>query len=414
MDQLLSFPDALDVVLAHARVVPQPTTETVALVEAQGRVLAEAVVADRDQPPFDRSTRDGFAVVASQVSDDATPTERTVLGLVRAGEVWTGKAVTPSTAVEIMTGAPVPEGANAVVMVEHATVSGSTLQIAPGRPPAPGQNIVPRGAELRAGAPAVTRGVRLGAAELAAAASLGAARCSVFRQPRVAILSTGDELVGLEETPAAHQIRNSNTYALAALVQQAGGVADRLSIARDTLQALRLALGEATASADLLLLSGGVSAGKYDLVETALAECGARFHFTGVRMQPGKPVVFGTLPRAGRPDLPFFGLPGNPISTEVTFTCFAAPLLQALAGGSELLPRLALARLDEPTGANASITRLLPARLTSSFTRKATVRITPWQGSGDLAANARSNCFVLLPPGADPLAAGDLVTVLLR
>lgn len=408
MDQLLPFSAALDLVLAYARDLLPPTAETVPLPEALGRTLAAEIVADRDQPPFDRSTRDGFAVLASPA---ASPATRTVAGLLRAGETWVGDPVTASTAVEIMTGAPLPAGANAVVMVEHATLSGSTLTL--GSEPAAGQNVVPRGAELRAGVAALTPGTLLGPAELAVAASLGAAHCPVYRQPRVAILSTGDELVEVHETPAMHQIRNSNSYALAALVQTAGGMADRLPIARDSVESLRSALDQA-AGADLLLLSGGVSAGKFDLVETALAERGARFRFTGVLMQPGKPVVFGSLQRAGRPDLPFFGLPGNPISTEVTFRSFAAPLLRALGGGTELLPRLALARLAEPTPANAKLTRLLPARLSSTFAEPATVRITPWQGSGDLAANARSNCFALLPPRTDAFAAGELVSVLLR
>ena len=418
MDQLLSFSAALDVVLTHARNLPAPAAELLPLPDALFRILAQPVLADRDQPPFDRSTRDGFAVFTfpppALLEAAASQPDRTILGLLRAGEVWSGDAITPSSAVEIMTGAPVPRGANAVVMVEHATVSGSTLTISPGHAPTPGQNIVPRGAELRAEAPALDSGTRLGPSELAIAASLGAASCPVYRQPRVAILSTGDELVDLADTPAPHQIRNSNSYALAALVQQTGGVADRLAIARDSLDALRAGLDQAMPTADLLLLSGGVSAGKFDLVETALAERGARFGFTGVRMQPGKPVVFGALPRPGQPDLPLFGLPGNPISTEVTFTCFAAPLLRALSGANDLLPRLALARLTEATPARPGLTRVLPAHLAADFSEPATVRLTPWQGSGDLAANARSNCFAVLPERPEPFASGELLTVLLR
>ncbi len=407
MNQLLSFPAALDLVLHHARTLPAPPTELLTLPEALGRILAEPILADRDQPPFDRSTRDGFALLASP------SLTRAVIGQLRAGDLWSGPALTPHTAVEIMTGAPVPPGADAVVMIEHTTLSNNTLAISPQHIPSPGQNLVKKGAELPSGATALAPGTRLGPAEIAIAASLGKSPILVFRQPQVSILATGDELVDLGEVPSLQQIRNSNSFALAALVAQTGALPTRLPIARDTLQSLHDALDRALES-DLLLLSGGVSAGKFDLVETALAARNSRVFFTGVRMQPGKPVVFGALPRTGRPDLPFFGLPGNPISTEVTFTCLAAPLLRALGGASDLLPRLALARLAEPVAANPNLTRILPAHLAATFADPATVRLTPWQGSGDLAANARSNCFAVLPNQPQPFRPGDLLTVLLR
>jgi molybdopterin molybdotransferase len=242
-------------------------------------------------------------------------------------------------------------------------------------------------------------------------------------RPKVAIVATGDELVEVDEVPGDRQIRNSNGYALAALVEAAGGRAERLGIARDTREGLLTRTGEGQRS-DLLLLSGGVSAGKYDLVEEVLGELGAEFLFTGVRMQPGRPVVFGRLPgsesasqrvseSAGeRGWTYFFGLPGNPVSTEVTFHCFVEPMLRAMCGGTVAGPRFAQATLAEAVNSKAGLTRLLPAHLSSDLTRPE-VRLVGWQGSGDLAANARANCYAVLPDGRD-LAAGDVITILLR
>ena len=206
-------------------------------------------------------------------------------------------------------------------------------------------------------------------------------------------------------------------------MEAAGGRAERLGIARDTREGLLTRTGEGQRS-DLLLLSGGVSAGKYDLVEEVLGELGAEFLFTGVRMQPGRPVVFGRLPgsesasqrvseSAGeRGWTYFFGLPGNPVSTEVTFHCFVEPMLRAMCGGTVAGPRFAQATLAEAVNSKAGLTRLLPAHLSSDLTRPE-VRLVGWQGSGDLAANARANCYAVLPDGRD-LAAGDVITILLR
>lgn len=409
MEQVLEFNAALELILLQAESATRPLEETVPLLAAHGRTLAQPVLADRDQPPFNRSTRDGFAVKAG------SPGERAIVGLLRAGERWTGADLLPEQAIEIMTGAPVPRGADAVLMVEHAVLRGDDrLGFTDERTPAAGQNIVPRGSELRVGAVALSRGTRLGAAEIALAASLGAARASVFRRPRVAILATGDELVEVEEMPDTQQIRNSNSYALAALVADAGGEAVQLPIVRDHLEALTRALSEAR-RCDLIVLSGGVSMGKYDLVEQALAHAGAAFLFTGVRMQPGKPVVFGTLSAGeGREPAFFFGLPGNPISTQVTFLCFVAPLLRAIGGQADRAPLFAQARLAEAVPARPGLTRLLPARLLPAPDAPS-VRLVPWKGSGDLQANARANCYALLPADhAEDFAADEAISILLR
>lgn len=379
------------------------------LLEALHRVVAVPIRADRDLPPFHRSTRDGYAVQAATLT---TGNWLPVTGILRAGEPAPVSPFAPGTALEIMTGAPVPEGADAVVMLEHVEISDSKIRLQADRKIRPGAHIVPAGSEARSGDPLVFAGTRLTAAHIAALASVGAVQVEVFAKPRVAILATGDELVEIDATPQPHQIRNSNSYSLAAQVALAGGEPLPLGIARDNLDDLRALLNTAQQSCDLLLLSGGVSAGKYDLVEQALAERAATFHFTGVRIQPGKPTVFGELPPkdSTAAPLPFFGLPGNPVSTMVTFLLFAAPMLRALAGETTPAPRFAQATITASEPA-ADITRFLPAHLEANWDNATVTRI-PWQGSGDLAATAQSNCFVILPPDT-AIEAGKTVQVLL-
>jgi molybdopterin molybdotransferase len=241
----------------------------------------------------------------------------------------------------------------------------------------------------------------------------------VFEPAKVAIVATGDELVQLDAKPEPWQIYNSNSYALAAMIANEGGFAGKLEIARDTLEDLRERIAQASMW-DLMLLSGGVSMGKYDLVERVLAEYGAEFFFTGVMIQPGKPLVFGRMPKHGAPGdkhegewIYFFGLPGNPISTEVCFRLFVAPMLRALAGQTEIAPRFVEAKLAEDVKGGARVTRFLPAIVTSDW-KHVSVQVVPWQGSGDLAANARANGFVALPSGAEKFVAGESVRVLLR
>lgn len=405
---ILDFDAALAEVLAHAAHVHLEQAESRALLDCLYRTLAETVTADRDQPPFDRSTRDGFAIKSADTTKDFT-----ITGQIRAGQQWSGKALAPGTAIEIMTGAPVPEGADAVVMVEHVERTGDTIRLAQGRTMRSGENIVPRGAEAHAGDSLLPVGTILQAAHIALAAACGRARLNVFRKPTVAIVATGDELVEITDTPAPHQIRNSNSYAIAALAAQSGGEPMRFSIAPDSRPELETIIRQARA-ADLLLLSGGVSMGKYDLVEEVLLSLGAEFFFTGVRMQPGKPVVFGRLPASD--DLParfFFGLPGNPISVQVTFHCFVEPLLRALSGAGAHSPQFAQATLAHEATGRPSLTCVRPAHLTPDRVRPS-VKIVGWQGSGDLAANARANCYAILPPDRPRFPAGDVITVLLR
>jgi molybdopterin molybdotransferase len=403
-ERVLRFDEALDEVLGRAGSVGGGRgVERVELLAGMGRVLAEGVVADRDQPAFDRATRDGYALRAGEEG------ERKVVGSVRAGEGWLGKELGEGEAIEIMTGAPLPAGADAVVMVEHVVVEGDVLRVE--RALKVGENIVPRGAETVAGAVVLPKGRVLGAAEISVAASCGLATVSVFARPTVAIVATGDELVELDEPMSEVQIRNSNSYALAALVEAAGGIAERLAIARDTLGELRAQVAEGR-EADLLLLSGGVSMGKYDLVEQVLREFRAEFFFTGALIQPGKPIVFGRLP-SEKGWTYFFGLPGNPVSTQVCFALFVAPMLRALAGRTESAPVFVEARLAEAVKGGAKVTRFLPAELAGGW-EGVEVKVVGWQGSGDVVANARGNGYVVLPAGVEEFPAGLTVRVLLR
>ncbi len=408
-NNIVEFDKALEIVLRHAADLPTPATEAAPLLDCRSRTLAYPVAADRDQPPFDRSTRDGFALRAADLP--SSPLQ--VLGLLRAGEQWNGAPIQHGEAIEIMTGAPMPNGADAVLMVEHAQRQGDTVQPLAERKINSGDNVVPQASEARAGQTVLAAGTVLEAAEIALAAACGCAGLTVFRRPEVAIIATGDELVELDAVPEPRQIRNSNSYGLAALVAQAGGNAVRLGIAPDRREALEEKI-RAGRTSELLLLSGGVSMGKYDLVEEVLLSMGAEFFFTGVTMQPGKPVVFGRLlATAEFPAQFFFGLPGNPISTQVTFHCFVEPLLRAMTGAGVFPPRFAQATLAGEVPAKPGLMRVLPARLTAGRIRPE-VKIVGWQGSGDLAANARANCYAILPPKKERFATGEVITILLR
>ncbi len=427
-EHVVSLPEALAIVNKHAAIaMPAREEEYVSLHHAAERVLAGDILADRDQPPFARSTRDGYAIHSQ---DLRTGSALRVVGQIRAGEQWDGADLAAGEALEIMTGAPLPAGADAVLMVEHASYDDATHLLIPetGRVLEPGSNVVPQGAEARAGERLLSAGRRLGPQQIAIVAGAGYATVGVAVKPRVAILATGDELRELptlrEQAPREIKpfaIYNSNGPALAAAVQRSGGEPERLPIAKDTLDDLRDRINCGRA-ADLLLLSGGVSMGKYDLVEQVLHEAGAEFFFTGVRIQPGKPVVFGRLPKLApeygtETDSPrnwtyFFGLPGNPVSTQVTFALFAAPLLRALGGELMASSRFIAAELEEATMPAPNLTRFLPAILTTSWER-ASARVIPWQGSGDQTASARADGFVVVPAGTAPILPGTTVRMLL-
>ena len=444
---VLSFEDARRVVEQHAAEIraayckhahPQ-NTEILDLLSAAGRVLAESVGADRDIPPFPRATRDGYALRSADLAK--LPATLDVIAEIKAGarpgeipsQVKSGQAAA------IMTGAPVPAGADAIVMVEYTSRQDKPAAIARveiSRSVAPGENIVARGAEAKSGSQLLTASCQLNHAAIALAASVGKSRLKIFVRPRVAVLTTGDEIVDLDTEPGPTQIRNSNSYSLAVQIQQAGGEPVLLPIAPDEPKRLRELIEEGLRS-ELLVMTGGVSMGRYDLVEQVLAEMKAEFFFTGAKIQPGRPVVFGrgraskddSLSAAsesaqknqapeGRKTSPlshtyFFGLPGNPVSTMVTFELFARPMLEALAG---MLPRPLIflhAQLKSEIRSKTGLKRFLPAILSGEF-ENAKVELVRWQGSGDIAATASANCYIVIPPDRENIPAGDWVAVLMR
>ena len=402
---VLSFEAARKLVEEHSARLHPSGKELIGIINSNGRVLAEPITADRDFPPFARATRDGYAMRSADAA--RIPATLNVSGEIRAGakqeeilEVQAGSAVA------IMTGAPVPSGADAVVMVEYTERLGNNVVI--NKQPECGENIVPAGAEAKRGQRLLSPGRRLDPVSLGLAASLGRNRLLVYAKPRVAILATGDEVVDVDVSPGPSQIRNSNAYSLAAQVQSAGGEPVILPIAPDEAERLKQLIGEGFES-DLLLISGGVSMGKYDLVEQALSEFNAEFLFTGAQIQPGKPIVFGVAEKAKY----FFGLPGNPVSTLVTFQLFVEPVLQALAGASPRKLNFYRARLKKEVKVKPGLKRFLPAMLSGEF-ENASVELVPWQGSGDMAGAAHANCYLVIPADKGNFAAGEWVSILPR
>jgi molybdopterin molybdotransferase len=400
---ILSFEDGRHIVERHAAEVRPGEVETERLLASAGRVLAEPIVADRDFPPFRRAMRDGYALRSADLTQ--LPVTLDVIAEIKAGaapedlpaEVHSGQAAA------IMTGAPTPAGADSVVMVEYTSQSGNHVTITRGI--ASGDNVVPVGSEARAGDFLLRSGTRIDYSAIAVASSVGKGSLKVFRRPQVAILATGDEVVEINKPPGLHQIRNSNSYSLAAQVHEAGGEARILGIARDEVQHLRGSIQQGL-ECDLLLLAGGVSMGKYDLVEQVLAEFGAEFFFTGVQIQPGRPIVFG---RARGKYL--FALPGNPVSTMVTFELFARPMLEALAG---ITPRTLVflhARLKSDIKTKTGLKRFLPGLLSGEF-EDAEVELASWHGSGDVASTARANCYLVVPADRERIGAGEWVAVM--
>ena len=400
---LLSFDEARALIAARITEDKRlPARETLPLDQTRGRVLAAVVTADRDYPPFHRSARDGYAVIASDVAE--TPATLTVIGETRAGEA-SQFHIQHGQTVQIMTGAPGPEGADAVVMQEYSQRSGD--QVTLGQGVSSGRNLIFRGSEARTGDVVLEAGGTLGYAEIALLGSVGCHQVEVYRRPQVAILSTGDEVLPVESTPESYQIRNSNAHSLAAQVRRAGGEPHILPIAPDQPVRTRELIEEGLES-DLLLLSGGASVGKYDYVASALRDLGAEFFITNVAIQPGKPLVFAKV--AGKP---VFGLPGNPVSTMVTFEIFARVALDYLAGKTtSRLPFLS-ARLANDFKHKPVLTRFLPAVLRGDSS-DVTVDRVQWQGSGDLVALARADCFLVATPERDSWKAGEWIAILPR
>lgn len=394
---------------AEIRALARPLAAImVPLSDAWGHTLATDIASDIDSPPHDKSMVDGYAIRAADVRSDVT--ELAVIEEVLAGRVPT-RTVEPGTSTRIMTGAPIPTGADAVVMIEHSTLSsGAAPPRVTLRVPAVqvGQNIMPRGQSLRAGATVLRTGAPIRAIEIGLLAEVGRATVPVVARPRVAILSTGDELVSYAERPGPGQIRNSNGPMLAALVRQAGGEPAEEPIVPDELCALEAAIARGL-GADVLVLSGGVSAGVADLVPGVLAAAGVRQVFHKVHLRPGKPLWFGIAPRAepGLPPRLVFGLPGNPVSSLVCFELFVRPALAVLRGGAYAGLRTDVGTLAAEFQHRGDRPTYYPARV-EAVERGAPRQITllNWQGSADLATLAQANALAHFPPGTHGYAAG--------
>ena len=401
---MISVERALELTLAAAAEKSRPdrmAIETVPLEASLGRVLREDVVADSDYPRFDKAIRDGFAVRHQDVVQ--TPAVLQILGESRAGQ-GAGVTVTPGACCEIMTGAPLPEGADAVVMVEHTeTVSPAQVRIL--RSVREGEGLLRRSAELREGERVLASGRRIELADIGTLASFGKSQVRVSKKPRVAILATGDELVQVSDTPHSGQIRNSNTYTLFAQAASAGAEPVVLGIGRDNVEDLRAKIREGL-SHDVLLVSGGVSMGKYDFVEEVFAEFGVRVLFDSVAMKPGKPTVFGLCEETF-----VFGLPGNPVSTIVAFRMFVTPVIRSLLKLEPTQIPALRACLEGPAKCDPSRTAIVPA-LVRFDGQSYRIKMAPWKGSSDLAGLSRANALVVIPIAEGSLQPGEWVDFL--
>jgi molybdopterin molybdotransferase len=397
---MLPVPEAQAIVLKHTR--PLSPRDVPLSTAALGLVLAEDVASDIDMPPFDKALMDGYAVRAQDLQEG-----RGVLHVIE--EITAGQtpqlALAAGQAARIMTGAPIPQGADAVIVVERTRLlDGNRVQV-DDKPPRPGQNILARAREMRRGETVLRSGTVLQPQHFGVLATVGRSSVAVHPAPEVAILPTGDEIVEISETPRPGQIRNGNSFLLLAQVARAGGVPRQLGIAPDRLDGLR-ALAARGLESDVLVLSGGVSAGKLDLVPGVLQELGVKAHFHKVEMKPGKPLFFGT-----RDQTLVFGLPGNPVSSLVCFELFVRPALRKLKALADPGPHLVQAELVEDFPHKTDRPTYHPAVLTSGQNGWQ-VRPVPWFGSSDLRGLLPANALVLLPAGEHQHRAGQRFPVL--
>jgi molybdopterin molybdotransferase len=387
---MISISEALDHIRAQVRPLP---SESVPLHQALDHVLAEDVASDVDSPPHDKSIVDGYAIRCADIAQAGTTLN--VIEEVVAGAV-PQQAVVAGTATRIMTGAPVPKGADAVVMVEQTEIVGRDRVRISAERITPGRNIMRRAASMRRGETVLQAGHRLRPMEIGLLAEVGRSQVLVVRRPRVAVLPTGDELVSPAEIPAAGQIRNSNGAMLLAAVRRAGGESIELGIGRDNRDSLRRLIGEGLQH-DMLLISGGVSAGVLDLVPGVLAELGVRQIFHKVNIKPGKPLWFGVLETGGSAKL-VFGLPGNPVSSLVCFELFVRPALRALAGYGFQPRESLIAQLGDDFQQRGERVAYHPARL-SGEAGSMVVEPLLWQGSGDLRTLVKANSLIRFDAG---------------
>jgi molybdopterin molybdotransferase len=370
--------------------------------ELLGQVLAEDVVSDIDMPPFDKSLMDGYAIRSSDLSNGKAELE--VVEELTAGQT-PKRSVAAGQATRIMTGAPIPAGADAVVMIERTRPALDDRVQIEDRPPRPGQNIMPRGREMRRGEVVLSAGAPLRPQEFGVLATVGRTTIAVIPRPRVTILSTGDEIVDAPEKPGPGQIRNGNGPMLQAQVVRAGGIPQYLGISRDRAEELRNKIKQGLQS-DILVLSGGVSAGKLDLVPGTLGELGVHAHFHKVEMKPGKPVLFGSCGKTL-----VFGLPGNPVSALACFELFVRPAIRRLAGHEKPGPFFVEATLEEDFTYKTDRPTYYPAWMEWEG-KGYQVRPVPWFGSPDLRALTQANAFIFIAAGEHQLPAGQVVSVM--
>ena len=398
---MIPVAEAIQIVRDQTRKLP---AEPVSLDHARGRFLAEDVFADSDLPPFDRSQMDGYAIQAGDVQ--SVPAKLRVVGESAAGRGWHNE-MKQGEAVRIMTGAPVPSGADSVQQVELTRELGpSEVEIV--ESVTTGRSIVRRGSEIKAGEKVLSAGERIGAAAMAVLASFGYAEITVGRQPRVAVLATGSELVAVDQQPDQDQIRDSNNFTIAAYAELAGAIVERLPLAGDDTKLLRMQIAEAADRSDIVITSGGVSVGVYDFTKPALRELGAEFFFERVALRPGKPTVFARLPNGTL----FFGLPGNPVSVSVTFNLFARTAMLAMQGATDpALPHdwAVLARNVKGAVERESY---LPAELSISEEGILTAIPLKWGGSSDFVGFVRATSLIIVPRDTGVIEAGMRVKLM--
>lgn len=386
---------------------PQLNSESVSLPEAMGRVLSEDIIADTDLPPFDRSQMDGYAVRASDAQK--VPAKLKIVGESAAGRGWHNE-MKPGEAVRIMTGAPVPAGADSVQQVEFTRelrrVDGSA-EVEILEAVLPGRSIVKRGSEIKAGETVLHAGEHISAAMMAVLASFGYAQISVGRRPRVAVLATGSELVAIDQRPGRDQIRDSNNFSISAYAELAGASVERLPLAGDDTSLLKRQITQAAEHSDVVVTSGGVSVGVYDFTKPALRELNAEIFFERVALRPGKPTVFARLPNGTL----FFGLPGNPVSVSVTFNLFARTALLAMQGAKEpVLPEDWAVLAGTVKGA-VERESYLPAELSTTEAGFLMAEPLKWGGSSDFVGFVRATSLIIVPQGFRVLEAGTKVRV---
>ncbi|MDQ3686977.1 MAG: molybdopterin molybdotransferase MoeA [Acidobacteriota bacterium] len=404
---MIPVAEAIRIVRGESEPLP---VERVGISESLGRVLAHDVVADSDLPPFNRAQMDGYAMRAADTENATTdaPARLRVVGEAAAGRGWRG-CLQAGEVVRIMTGAPVPDGADSVQRVEVTSEQEGGAIVEIERSTTPGQFIVERGGEVTAGTVVLRASETINAAMTAALAAFGYAQVEVSRRPRVVVLATGTELVAVGEQPGADQIRDSNSYSLSAYAALAGAVVERLPFAGDDPAQLMELISTGAERADLLVLSGGVSMGVYDFTKTALNQLGAEIFFERVALRPGKPTVFARLPEPRRTLV--FGLPGNPVSVSVTFNLFARTAIRAMQGANN--PALVEERavLGHPVKGALERMSYLPARLLTDEDGRLVAEPLKWGGSSDFVAFARATALIIVPPGVTALEVGARVQI---